>query len=177
MLISQNRDDIQNALCLQRNCELQSVWLLRSDIWREQSDVEFEQPFSLKFSHGSIARIDGKGQLAVEVEFRFDSSDASKASKKTFSLGCTFELCYSLQEGYSPSEKEIAAFKDGNAIFNCWPYAREFAQNIALRMGHAAPPLPLLRVVPQPQSSAGEIGPQAGVKASVRQKVRHKAPA
>ena len=74
--------------------------------------------------------------------------DANKAP--VFSVECVYELCYRLKEDYKPQADEIEAFKNGNAVFNCWPYFREFFQNLTARMGQTPPPLPLLRIVPKP---------------------------
>jgi len=83
--------------------------------------------------------------------------DANKT--KVFSVECAYELCYGLEEGYRPEGNEIEAFKNGNAIFNCWPYFREFFQNLTSRMDQAPPPLPFLRVAPRPVvSTAPETG-------------------
>ncbi len=150
MLISQNQEEIRAAIALQTRCELRSVWLFGSTASRAPSDVNLTQPYSLTVSHQSKARIDSKGLLSVEVEFQVNGIDSSSTPLPVFSLSCSYELTYLLDGSVLPSSDEINAFKDGNAVFNCWPYAREFVQNTCVRMGHATPPLPLLRIVPKP---------------------------
>jgi hypothetical protein len=64
-------------------------------------------------------------------------------------VNCTFAVSYALLGGYVPSQDEITSFGRGTAVFNCWPYAREFLRDITARMGHQTPALPLLRIVPR----------------------------
>jgi hypothetical protein len=72
-----------------------------------------------------------------------------------FGVECAFDIDYEIEDkSYIPSPESIAAFKDGNAIFNCWPYAREFVQNITIRMAVHPPPLPFLRIVPKRKPKA-----------------------
>jgi hypothetical protein len=67
---------------------------------------------------------------------------------------CAFDLDYELADkSFQPSPESVTAFKDGNAVFNCWPYTREFVHNMAARMGLELPPLPLLRIVPKQAAS------------------------
>ncbi|MGQ9633143.1 MAG: hypothetical protein ACUVXB_02760 [Bryobacteraceae bacterium] len=61
-----------------------------------------------------------------------------------------FAVRYVLKEDHWPEEQEREAFNEGNAVFLCWPYAREVVQNRILRMGLALPPLLLLRIAPSP---------------------------
>src|SRR5581483_12459580 len=72
--------------------------------------------------------------------------DSSDPRRTIFSISSRFRLAYRLENGIQPEESNIRAFMNGNAIFNCWPYLREFTQNLSARMGHFPPPLPLLLV-------------------------------
>jgi hypothetical protein len=74
-----------------------------------------------------------------------------------FSIECAFDLDYEIQGGtFEPTPQSIAAFKDGNAIFNAWPYARELVNSLTSRMDLHAPPLPFLRIVPKPPETDPE---------------------
>jgi hypothetical protein len=56
-------------------------------------------------------------------------------------------VSYQLRPGFAPTAEQINAFKDGNAIFNCWPYCRQYVQEMIQRMGYPPLTLPFLRVV------------------------------
>ena len=60
------------------------------------------------------------------------------------------------REGFEIASEHVKAFKDGNAIFNAWPYFREYLRNNLQRMG--MPPLtaPFLRLQPKPKSRKRE---------------------
>ncbi len=147
MLICPTREEFRAAQSLQTHCELIQVALLKSFGWRAPEGTALSEPYRLNESHSSIARLI-EGALVVEVSFTSCAVDANKV--KVFSVECTYELCYGLKDGYAPEANGIEAFKSGNAIFNCWPYFREFFQNLTARMGHTPPPLPFLRVAPKP---------------------------
>jgi hypothetical protein len=151
MLISPTREEFRAAQSLQTHCEIRQIALLRCAGWKAPEGTRLSEPYTLNEAHSSAARL-VDDILAVEVSFEAYAVDANKT--KVFSAECVYELCYGLKEGYRPEGNEIEAFKNGNAIFNCWPYFREFFQNLTSRMGQAPPLLPFLRVAPRPVASA-----------------------
>ena len=148
MLISPTRDEFRPAQSLQSHCELRQVTLVRCAGWKAPAGTQLSEPYTLNESHSSATTL-VNDVLAVDVSFEAFAVDANKT--KVFSVECVYELRYGLGEGYRPEGNEIEAFKNGNAIFNCWPYFREFFQNLTSRMGEAPPPLPFLRVAVAPK--------------------------
>jgi hypothetical protein len=177
MLISPTREEFKAAQSLQTHCELSNVALLHCSGWRAPAGTPLSEPYTLNELHSSTARLIDEA-LAVEVSFEAFAVDAKKA--KVFSVECAYELCYGLREGYRPGENEIEAFKNGNAIFNCWPYFREFFQNLAARMGQTPPPLPFLRIAPkppvpvEPQSEPAKTEPEKPATASAPSQVHRR---
>ena len=149
MIISQKPEELREALALQAKCELKRVVLRQCHASAEEAQ-EAKGPFSLRVSHDSVANDIKDGILRIEVRFQFESYNAAEPPVMVFEVHCRFALDYELKNrSFQPSPESIAAFKDGNAVFNCWSYAREFFQNTASRMELAPPPLPLLRIIPQ----------------------------
>jgi hypothetical protein len=70
------------------------------------------------------------------------------------------EASYELAEGYEPTSEQIEAFRQGNAIFNCWTYFREYVQSSVARMNFPSVTVPFLRMVPKrlPINHAGHAG-------------------
>jgi hypothetical protein len=99
----------------------------------------------------------------VEVAFEYAAWDSSEPPERIFLVTCSFEVCYRLKESYVPSEEERLSFSRGTAVFNCWPYAREFFRDITARLGHPTPALPLLRITPK--KSEAIAAPTEGVSA------------
>lgn len=151
MIISQGQQELSAALGLQQKCELKDITLRQCHASLEGSEDALRGPFSLKVSHNSIANAIIDGLLRIEVRFQIQCYDSSDPAVLLFNVECAFDLDYEIQDKtFVPSPEAIAAFKDGNAIFNCWPYTREFIQSITGRMSVHPPPLPFLRIVPKP---------------------------
>ncbi len=109
-----------------------------------------------------------KGTLRVEVDFRMTGEPKSEPATKgrakkapVVSVGCVYALDYRLKEGFEPSPRQVKAFKDGNVIFNCWPYFREHLQESIQRMGFPPLTAPFLRVQPKPSKMSAEANPKA----------------
>lgn len=151
MTISQKPEEIREALALMSKCELKRVALKECHTSAEATK-DAKGPFSVRVSHNSTANAILDGILRIEVRFQIESYDAAEPPAIIFNFQCSFTLDYELEDhSLAPSAESIAAFKDGNAVFNCWSYVREFFQSIASRMELSPPPLPLLRIIPQVQ--------------------------
>lgn len=62
---------------------------------------------------------------------------------------CTIRADYELMPEYQPGADEIEAFCESNAVFNCYPYFREFVQNTLSRMNYPPLSIPFLRLMPK----------------------------
>ena len=151
MIISQEHTEIEAARELILKSELRRVRLRKSYAVLEGEESNLKEPFGLAQSHGATAIGVIDGNLRIEVAFRFQGFDASDGKVPLFAVECSFDLDYKLEPGYEPTPEAIAAFKDGNAVYNCWPYARECVQSLTYRMALRPPPLPFLRMVPKPK--------------------------
>ncbi|HUA84656.1 MAG TPA: hypothetical protein VMB85_12400 [Bryobacteraceae bacterium] len=150
MIISQEYRDVEAARELIARSELKRVRLRRCFADLQGEEEVLKEPFGLAQSHNTSATV-LENLLRVEVAFNFQAFDASEAKVSLFSVQCSFELDYQIEEGFRPEQEAINAFKDGNAVYNCWPYARECVQNLTGRMALRPPPLPLLRVIHKPK--------------------------
>ena len=151
MIISQSQEEIRAAAVLQAKCELKRVGLRQCHASLDGTEAELTGPFSLRVSHTAVAKGIRDGILPIETCFSAQGYDSSEPPILLFNIECTFDLEYQIQDtAFEPSAQSLAAFKDGNAIFNAWPYAREFVNSLTSRMELHAPPLPFLRMVPKP---------------------------
>lgn len=148
-LIQQELAQLKSAFELQMHAELTSVRLKECRAAGPSDDCDAESGLSLAMRHEVNKLESPSGQLCVDVALHFEANTAGEVARRLFEIDCTFELNYVLDGGYLPTVDQVNAFKDGNAVFNCWPYAREFVQNLTTRMGLQVPPLPLLRVLPR----------------------------
>jgi len=155
MIISQEHKEIEAARELTSKSELKRVRLRRCYANLQGEEDQLQAPFGLAQTHSTTASMISN-VLRVEVNFNFQAFDASEAKAALFSVECSFDVDYEVEARYAPNQEAINAFKDGNAVYNCWPYARECVQNITSRMALRPPPLPLLRMAPKPKPKAAK---------------------
>lgn len=162
MQLSQTQEQIDALSSLQSHCEIHDITLLSSTVIRAKAGNEFKAPFSAKPALSNVSWATRSGYLFVEVSFEYAAWDSSDPPERLFAVNCAFEVAYQLQNGFMPSESELASFARGTAVFNCWPYAREYLRDVTSRIGHRTPVLPLLRIVPKkPDAEAPPSLPQS----------------
>jgi hypothetical protein len=154
MIISQSPQEIQSAIALQLKVELARIALRDCRASNTASEVDVKGPVVISVAHASSVKHPIKEFLQIEVSFKIRGVDSATPSAEIFSIECSFNLDYRMTDpSFKPLEESILAFKEGNAVFNCWPYTREFIQNITSRMAINTPPLPFLRITPKQQEA------------------------
>jgi hypothetical protein len=150
MIISQQPEEIRKAFELQAKCELRRVVLSSCQASVESTEAIDRSAMTFRLSHLSSAKAVADGVLRIQVKFSVHGESIAEPPVRLFLLECAFDLDYELHDkSFEPTPESVTAFKDGNAVFNCWPYTREFVHNITARMGLDLPPLPFLRIVPK----------------------------
>src|SRR5580704_12731230 len=129
MIISQEQKEIDAAIELVSKSQLARVRLRRCNADLQGEEDRLQAPFGLAHSFNTTANLI-ESLLRIEVSFNFQSFDSSDGKISLFAISCSFDLDYEISHGYHPDQMAINAFKDGNAVFNCWPYARECVQSI-----------------------------------------------
>jgi transcriptional regulator with XRE-family HTH domain/preprotein translocase subunit SecB len=147
-MIFQTKEETDLAVAVNRNAQISDMRLARAKVSADCPGTALPAPITV--SMGVKAKqVEGPTtQLLIEVSFRLTGSKKEDTSKNRtiVSVECTFEVSYQLHPEFTPSAEQIKAFKDGNAIFNCWPYCRQYVQDMIQRMGYPPLILPLLRV-------------------------------
>jgi hypothetical protein len=151
--IAQDQEQAKLAVGLQQKSEIVSIRLIESTA---RCKVPFgdEEPTPLSFSaefHPEAVTLES-ANLKITIQFSFRISD--KANSDIVFLKCLLDADYRLSEGYQPTPEQVNAFKDGPAIFNCWPYFREYVQNTVIRMNYPPPTIPFLWLVIKPKQVA-----------------------
>jgi len=146
--IFQTVEETQLAIAVHQNAQISNVRLTRAKVTTERPEIAIKDLVSVSMGVKAKQVDCAAGQLLVEVSFRLAGSrkaDQSK-NKTVFCVECTFEVIYQLRPEYTPTADQAKAFKDGNAIFNCWPYCRQYVQEMIQRIGYPPLILPFLRV-------------------------------
>jgi len=149
MQISQTAEQIQALSALQQHCEIKEISLASCTASRPKAGAQFRAPYSARPVLSNVSPSQRGDLLTVEVSFEYSAWDSSEPSERLFIVNCSFEVSYQVTNDHAPTEEELASFARGTAVFNCWPYAREFLRDITSRLGHPTPVLPLLRIVPK----------------------------
>ncbi|HKV23946.1 MAG TPA: hypothetical protein VJN93_05085 [Candidatus Acidoferrum sp.] len=90
-----------------------------------------------------------KHTLCTLIRFTLTGKEKEAAKEPAISITATFLAEYQLAEGFEPSPAEQKAFMEANAVFNCWPYWREFVKSTTARMNLPPLTLPFFRVLPE----------------------------
>lgn len=96
--------------------------------------------------HAKVQELPKDGVFYVLASFDLQVlADDKKTPAVT--LGATFELRYTVPEDLGEvTKEELTAFAEVNAIFNAWPYWREFIQSMFVRMNLPPVTLPVFRL-------------------------------
>lgn len=152
--IEQTAEQASLAFEFHTHAEMQSIRLRKARLVSDRLPEAGGEPIALRLSREARQLKAPEGLVRLEIDFRLEGRKESVAcgagSRRTGArvvlVECTWEADYRLAEGYQPSPETIEAFKDGNAIFNCWPYFREFVQSALARMNLPPLTLPFLRL-------------------------------
>jgi hypothetical protein len=171
--IEQEKNAVQAAYRFQVHAELHEVQLLDCVASVSESNVPLGGPLRLGLTMETkdLSISQGRTRFSVRITIFGDQASAPEQPERhLFEIACRYALSYALHPDYSPAPEEIEAFREGNAIFHCWPYARELVQSTTARMGLPMPPLPFLRLAPKitpetPSKRAPKSAPKAAEKA------------
>ena len=146
--IEQNQDQWKLAYRVQSQVDIDNVRLVEATLTckTKPEEANFPLAFALHFE-ASEATVKGQ-HLSIPVSFGFRVF-RSQETMDVIIIGCQLEAEYTLKDDYQPTADELNAFKQGNAIFNCWPYFREYVQNSVTRMNFPPPTIPFLRLIPK----------------------------
>jgi len=91
MIISQNPEEIREALALQAKCQLRRVALRQCNASAEKTQ-EAKGPFTIRVSHNSTSNTIVDGILRIEVRFQIECYDAAESPSIVFDVHCSFVL-------------------------------------------------------------------------------------
>lgn len=165
IVVEQSQDETRLAFEVNKNAAINRMRLARAKVTSQSMDEGPKTPIAVVFNFKSKPISAPSNVLRLEIAFRMTGVEEKEEGKKdtpekkpddkkpepVVLVECAYEVDYVLREGFTITSEHVKAFKDGNAIFNAWPYFREYLQNNLQRMG--LPPLtaPFLRLQPKPK--------------------------
>jgi hypothetical protein len=146
--ISQTKEETELAIAVSHNAQIDAVRLAHAKVTADRPGNALKSPITLSIGVKAKQVEASAGQLLVEVSFRLAGlkKDGQSKNRTIVCVECSFEVSYQLRPDFTPTAEQAKAFKDGNAIFNCWPYCRQYVQDMIQRMGYPPLTLPFLRV-------------------------------
>ena len=121
----------------------------------EKGSKYSEKAWSVRVTHTGKHRIHDGNMLRTLTHFTFTAKESERSkSKPLLIITAIFVAEYEMAEGFRPSKHDLEAFVRANAVFNCWPYWREYVHSTAARMN-----LP-----PQLSRSLGSEPPRSRIK-------------
>ena len=108
---------------------------------------EVAEAIDARLSHAhSIVEAEDKEKLLVRVTFRCQVQKEDNEKAEQAEIFGVFELSYRIPGKESFSSDELEEFAQVNAVFNAWPYWREYVQASLVRMGMPIIMIPVFRV-------------------------------
>ncbi|MHB1559967.1 MAG: hypothetical protein ACYC61_21155 [Isosphaeraceae bacterium] len=84
-------------------------------------------------------------RIVVTPSFRLDVRKVGQQAP-TLSIQAKFVISYSLDKLDDLNQENVEAFAGTNAVYNVWPYWREFVQSTVARMGLPPLTIPVFRL-------------------------------
>jgi hypothetical protein len=158
ILIEQSSEEAKLAFEVHRNTSIERVRLSRTKASARSTEEWADAQISVAFNFRAKEIAGPERIMRLEISFRMKGNrsleetggGSAEPDREPFIvIECAFEVDYELQEDFVPSPDHVKAFREGNAVFNVWPFFREYLHSQMQRMG--LPPLtaPFLRIVPK----------------------------
>jgi hypothetical protein len=145
-LIMEVEKKIKNFKALSKvvkKADLESIFLARCTVWRSLDALEYENVALEVVSEGSLLE-QNKEHFIAKTSFSA-KGQPEEGEKEVASLESEYILTYSLKGREQVTTEDLEQFCHINAIYNAWPYWREFLQNMSNRMELPTLTLPLLK--------------------------------
>ena len=143
--------------------QIENIRLCESQSCCPVQPSEIPSAVEVNTSRGtSVVKEPGEdGRLMINTNFSLEIVSEEEHEKRTLvKLSAVFELSYLIPPGTEVfSSGELEAFGQINAVFNAWPYWREFAQSNLTRMSMPAIVMPVYRLPQRKQKPETEESP------------------
>lgn len=140
--------------------EIDSVRLCEGSFRSLVRPSESVEDVEVKVSYTPAVVESGDSELLlIKVNFSLNVHDGTDEEQLQAEIVGVFELSYRIPGGESFSEEELIEFGRVNAVFNAWPYWREYVQASLARMSMPALTIPVFRVVPRSTSESQDRTP------------------
>lgn len=134
-----------------QNSAIEGIRLANAKLTSGEADWAASEALNVSFRFKSKVVELVQTLMRIEVAFRM-TGEAKETGAKVVRVDCVFEGRYGLNPEFAFTKEHAEAFANGNAIFNAWPYFREYLQSSLARMGYPTLVAPFLVMRPKLES-------------------------
>lgn len=145
MEIERKAKDFKTLSKVVTRTDLESIFLSDCNVWRSLNALEYEEVGAEISFNGALLEDHGDHFIAKATLSAKGQPKGRHPDKEVVSLECEYILTYSLRDREELTIDDIKQFCHMNAVYNAWPYWREFLQNMSNRMELPVLILPLLK--------------------------------
>lgn len=145
-----------------QTAQIEGIRLRESRTEIRVRDIEdFPDDSQIQFSHAARVPdpVPTDGRLRVETAIEAKVVAESRPETDLVFVRAVFEVMYQLPSDLSPTPEAVREFANHNAVFNTWPFMREFVHAMTQRMEIPPITLPLNRPASTPVEPAAPHGP------------------
>ncbi len=138
---------LNKAKDLAKNLTLSDIHLLEDNCSRCMGFPPENSEVSVDVNSG-ILQTEEENIFPFGIKFTVKAID-NESDLMAFQIDVKFAVVYRAKEDIEPTKESIEAFGLTSAVFNAWPYAREYVQNILARMKlpqFAIPPITIAQL-------------------------------
>lgn len=130
--------------------ELLNIYMQRGNFERQPDATEYEKLGAKISFEGELFARDKEGFQAL-VRLSVEGKPIENEDYAVSKIESEYVLTYKLKDDRKISKSDLKAFCNMNAIYNAWPFWREYVQSATTRMEIPVLTLPLLRFMPHKQ--------------------------
>lgn len=149
--------------------EIENIRLVRADVFSQIRTAQEASNAEVKLSWSSKIEKEEPGRFTVRaaLQVRIHSEGRDEAVVR---IDAEHEVNYRYPVDFSIKADQLEHFARVNAIYNAWPFWREFVQSMMLRQGLPPFVLPLMKVEPHAPVGANkaDTGRKKGRRAARR---------
>lgn len=147
MEIVKKREEFRSLSKVVAKTDLKEIYLLSCNVFRTVDALSFEQiGADINFS-GNLLN-EGDDGFTAQVDLTIAGHPKDDKDSAVIMIEAKYNLDYSLKDKEGLTDIDLNVFCEMNAVYNVWPYFREFVQNMAGRMDIPPLLLPLLKIRP-----------------------------
>lgn len=144
MEIKTKSSDFKSLSKVTPKANFQSIYLLTSNVKRSLDALEYSE-LEAEITFGGSLFTKEKDRFSAKVQVSVTGSSPENEDKQIVFIEAEYILTYAVRDMKNILKKDLQVFCDINAIYNSWPYLREFVQSVCNRMEIPPLTLPLLK--------------------------------